>query len=101
MTTADKVREFINAGGTGTARSISAAIGRDQYVVACALRNMDRNREVDVIGSVVHDPTRPLRKAPVYAAAVEKPLQYGVSLVAAAIASRHPIEQAWAQRSAQ
>ena len=100
-TTTHKVRAFIAAGGTGTAGSVAVAIGCDRHGVAGALRNMAKNREIDVIGEVVHDPKRPRRRAPVYGARGEHHEGFGISLVAAAMASRHPIETVWAQRGAQ
>lgn len=94
--------EWLEAGNEGTASEIAAALGLSTKTVRGALKRLVEmrvaaiRREEPRAGS---GPGNPVQMANVWGAADGRPAVSRMNLVAAALARRTPLEQAWSLRA--
>lgn len=95
-TVAQRIQQFLEAGGTGTVSSICAELSADKAQVGRELQRLIVKGHAYVIRmEAVHGAAKPVR-------VFGSPSLHTtpVSIVSHALASRPPLEQAWFQRCA-
>lgn len=93
---ARRVREFIAGGGTGSISQIAERLGLSSDVVAGAVRHMKTSgADIAEIGTGMFRVAGHMRRRPIYGKAPPAAPAAPKTLVAAAVAQRSLIEQAW------